>query len=92
MVKGKILQVTCTLDYYIFEELVYNGRKFVLGAVCDIKNDLINTNQLFVQEIKYIDNKLIASEIQDQELAKTVTEKLLELYRTNGGSLPKTSQ
>ena len=83
MIKDKIIELIGGINYYILEELSYNNKKYILAVECDLEKDELNNEKYLVMEIKLKNNNLITSTIEDNNLAKTVTNMLLEKINNN---------
>jgi len=83
MIKDKIIELIGGINYYILEELSYNNKKYILAVECDLEKDEFNNEKYLVMEIKLKNNNLITSTIEDNNLAKTVTNMLLEKINNN---------
>lgn len=81
--KDKVISLDTGEDYYIFEELDYNDRKFALGAKCDLDKDTLNDEELEVLEISVNDGELVIIEVSDDDLARDVTERILSKIRNS---------
>ena len=81
MIKDKIIELINGVNYYILEEISYNNKKYVLAAECDLEKDEINQDKYIVMEIKVDGNDLITADIEDEDLAKNITQKLIDEVR-----------
>ena len=82
MVKDKIIQTDNNHSYYILEELDYNDKKYVLAAEYDEEqDDAKEEDELHVMEIRIEDDSLVTKNIHDDNIARIVTEKLIEKVR-----------
>lgn len=81
--KDKVISLNTGQDYYILEELDYNNRKFALGSKCDLEHDTINEDELELFEIIINEGDLAIVEVRDDDLAKIVTNNILEKIRNS---------
>lgn len=81
--KDKIINIGSGEQYYILEELNYEDQKYILGAQCDIEKDQINEEKLLLFNVSIKDNDLVINNVNDQNLAEIVTEKILEKIRNS---------
>lgn len=78
MLKDRIIELNEKNSYYIFEEVDYNNKKYILTSECDINKDLLNDEELLVMEVVTDNDDLCVKRIEDDNLAKTVTALLIE--------------
>ena len=83
MIKNKIIEIIDGTNYYILEEISYNNKKYILAVECDLEKEELNNKKYLVMEIKLENNNLITSTIEDNDLAKKVTNMLLEKNNNN---------
>ena len=83
MLNDKIIKVANGRDYYILEEVVYNGKKYIMATECDLEKDILNEEKYIVMELKLDNSELIIDNIDDIELAKIVTGLLIEKIRNS---------
>lgn len=81
--KDKIINIASGEQYYILEELNYQDKKYILGTFCDVEKDQINEEELVLFNVNIKDNDLIINNVNDQQLAQTVTEKILDKIRNS---------
>lgn len=84
MVRDKIFQMDNGKSYYVLEEVEYNGRKFLLSVECDVeKDELVNENDYHVMEMAFENGDLMIKQVEDDNLAKTVSVMLINKVREN---------
>lgn len=83
MIKDKMIELTNGINYYILEEISYNNKKYVLAAECDLDKDEVNEDKYIVMEIKVEGTDLTTADIEDNELAQTITKMLIDKVRTS---------
>lgn len=81
MVKDKIIELENGINYYVIEEIDHNDKKYVLAAMCDLEKEEVNEEDYIVMEIKIEDDALVTKNINDDNIARIVTEKLIEKVR-----------
>ena len=81
MVKDKIIELENGINYYVIEEIDHNDKKYVLAAMCDLEKEEVNVEDYIVMEIKIEDDALVTKNIKDDNIARIVTEKLIEKVR-----------
>ena len=81
MVKDKIIELENGINYYVIEEIDHNDKKYVLAAMCDLEKEEVNEEDYIVMEIKIEDDALVTNNINDDNIARIVTEKLIEKVR-----------
>lgn len=81
MVKDKIIELENGINYYVIEEIDHNDKKYVLAAMCDLEKEEVNEEDYIVMEIKIEDDALVTKNIKDDNIARIVTEKLIEKVR-----------
>lgn len=81
MVKDKIIELENGINYYVIEEIDHNDKKYVLAAMCDLEKEEVNEEDYIVMEIRIEDDALVTKNIHDDNIARIVTEKLIEKVR-----------
>ena len=81
--KDKVISLNSGEEYYILEELGYNGKKYALGLKCDLEHDTANEDELELFEISMNDGELVVLDVTNEELATEVTNRILEKIRKN---------
>ena len=81
--KGIILKLRDGKDYYVLEEIIYDNKKYVLAAFCDLNDDYINDDELVVMEVKVINDELVVDEIYDDNIAHVVVRLFREKMQNN---------
>jgi hypothetical protein len=81
MVKDKIIELENGTNYYVIEEIDHNDKKYVLAAMCDLEKEEVNEEDYIVMEIKIEDDALVTKNINDDNIARIVAEKLIEKVR-----------
>ena len=81
MVKDKIIELENGINYYVIEEIDHNDKKYVLAAMCDLEKEEVNEEDYIVMEIRIEDDSLVTKNIHDDNIARIVTEKLIEKVR-----------
>lgn len=81
--KDKIIKLHNGKDYYMLEEIKYDGKKYVLAAQCDLKEDTINERELFLMQIRMDQDHLIAEEVSDDTLANAVINEFQKKFQEN---------
>lgn len=76
--KDKIIDLDSGASYVILDEIMYNNKKYALAAGYDKeKHDFIENN-LFIVEIKLVNDDIIVNEVDDEELATKLGDLLAE--------------
>lgn len=83
MIKDKIIELNNGVNYYILDEISYNNKKYILAAECELEKDELKEENYIVAEIKVEGTDLVTADIEDEELAKTITKMLIEKVRKN---------
>lgn len=78
MIKDKIIELESGINYYVIEEISYNNKMYLLAAECDPEKDTVKEDNYIVMEVKLDNNELITTNIEDDNVAAIVTQKLLE--------------
>ena len=81
MIKDKIIEMENGKEYYILEEVSYNGKKYLLSAECNLDKDEINEEDYLVMELEIENNNLKINTIEDDKLAVIVTNMLINKVR-----------
>ena len=81
--KGTILKLRNGKDYYVFEELTHNNKKYALATECNLEKDEVNEEELVVMEVKLINDELVVDEIYDDNEAMEVVALLRDKIQNN---------
>lgn len=81
MIKDKIIEMDNGKNYYILEEISYNGKKYLLAAECNLEKDEINKEDYLVLELDIENYDLKVNTIENDELAQIVTNMLINKIR-----------
>lgn len=81
MIKDKIIEMDNGKNYYILEEVSYNGKKYLLSAECNLEKDEINEEGYIVMEMIIENEELKINQIKDNELTNIVTNMLINKVR-----------
>lgn len=81
--KDKVISLNSGEEYYILEELGYNGKKYALGLKCDLEHDTANEDELELFEISMNDGELVILDVTDDKLATEVTNRILEKIKNS---------
>lgn len=77
MYKDQILTLDNGLEYLVINELDFNSRKFILGAMIDINNDLIDEENLFIKEVVSNNGSARVVSIEDDKELEAVSKLIL---------------
>ena len=77
MYKDQILTLDNGLEYLVINEFDYNNRRFILGAMIDTQNDLIDEEDLFVKEVINDNGEDRIITIEDPKVLDTVSKFIL---------------
>lgn len=83
MLKDRVIQLDENKSYYVYEEIDYNNKKYILTSECDVDKDLINDEEFLVMEVVLEDDDLQIKQIKDDNEAKTITALLLNQMKNN---------
>lgn len=81
--KDKIIKLDGNKSYYVLEDTVYNNKEYVLATLCDLEKDTIDEENLNLFEVKIVDDNLVINDDIDDEVAKKVTNILIEKVRNS---------
>lgn len=81
MIKDKIVELENGTNYYILEDITYNNKKYVLCAMCDLKNDILESEDYVVMELEIKNSELFINNIEDDNIALEVSKLLIEKVR-----------
>jgi len=77
MYKDQILTLDNGLEYLVLNELDFNSRKFILGAMIDTRNDLIDEDDLFIKEVVSENGGPRVVSLEDEKELEAVSKLLL---------------
>ena len=83
MIKDKIITMDNEKEYYVLDDIIYEGRNFIISIECNLKKDEVNEKDYHIMELTIENNKLAIKKILDEELAKVVTMRLIEKVRNS---------
>jgi len=83
MVRDKIIQMDNGNNYYVLEEVEYNGKKYILTLECDLDKDDIKSEDYLVMELAINGDALSIKPILDNEVAKVVVAMLLNKIKND---------
>ena len=86
MLKDRIIELDGNKSYYVYEEVDYNNKKYILTSECDVTKDLINDEEYLVMEVVLEDSDLHIKQLKDDNLAKIITTLLLSKMRDEKGA------
>ena len=81
--KDKIIKLDGNKSYYVLEDAVYNNKEYVLATLCDLEKDTVDEENLNLFEVKIVDDNLVINDDIDDEVAKKVTNILIEKVRNS---------
>lgn len=77
MLKDRVIQLEANKSYYVYEEVDFNNKKYILTSECDVDKDLVNDEEFLVMEVILEDGDLTIKHVNDDKVAETVTALLL---------------
>ena len=77
MYKDQILTLDNGLEYLVINELDLNSRKFILGAMIDTNNDLIDEENLFIKEVVSDNGSARVVSVEDEKELEAVSKLIL---------------
>ena len=83
MVKDKVIQMDNGKNYYVLEEIEYNGKKYILTLECDLNMDTVDSDNYLIMELGMLDGELSISTIKDDNVAKVVMAMLLNKVKND---------
>ena len=83
MMRDKIIKMSDGQEYYILEDVEYNGKKYVLSLECNLDKDTVNENDYLVMEVAFENDDLMIKIVDDVEVAKVVVSMLLNKVKNN---------
>lgn len=76
--KDKVLTLQTGEEYYVLEELDYQNNKYVIGSICNLETEKMNENEYIIFQVTIKDDRLALDDILDDNLANTVSKKIME--------------
>ena len=77
MLKDKVIELDNKAGYYIFEEINYLNRKFVLASSCNLDKDEIS-DEFVIKEIIVEGDNIITKDVEDEAEFEAVSILLLD--------------
>ena len=71
------------INYYIIDDLDYQGRKFVIGSIVYLDTDELQDDNFLVKEVVKDGDDYSVVSIEDQNLAAEVTRLLISKIQTS---------
>ncbi|MDO5569782.1 MAG: DUF1292 domain-containing protein [bacterium] len=82
--KGKIIELKDNSKYVVLEEMEYNNKKFIIASECKNENEEINEEDaMIIMEVALDGDDLSVIDIYDDEVAATISKKMLEKMKTS---------
>ena len=71
------------INYYIIDDLDYEGRKFVIGSIVYLDEQELQDDNFLIKEIVKNGDQLVVIDIEDDQLAAEVTRLLIAKIQTS---------
>jgi hypothetical protein len=75
--RDSIVTLENGINYYIYEDLDMNGKKYVIGSMIDVYNQDLDTDNLLVKEIVKDGDSYAVTSIEDEKIAQEVSKLLI---------------
>ena len=77
MFKDQIIELDAGISYYVIEELVKDGKTYVLLSLVNLDKDIIDEDNLVLKEIVETDAGYETKDVEDDTLATEITKDLI---------------
>ena len=74
----KVIKLDNNLEYYVLDEMTYEGKNYLMGLQVDNEKDGITNNYIFVETIKDINGNVTLIDIESPDLLEKIGNMFIE--------------
>ena len=64
----KVIKLDNNLEYYVLDEMTYEGKNYLMGLQVDNEQEGITNNYIFVETIRDINGNITLADIESPDL------------------------
>lgn len=68
----KVIKLDNNLEYYVLDEMTYEGKNYLMGLQVDNEKEGITNNYIFVETIKDINGNVTLIDIESPDLLEKI--------------------
>ncbi len=74
----KVIKLDNNLEYYVLDEMTYEGKNYLMGLQVDNEKEGITNNYIFVETIKDINGNVTLIDIESPNLLEKIGNMFIE--------------
>ena len=74
----KVIKLDNNLEYYVLDEMTYEGKNYLMGLQVDNEQEGITNNYIFVETIKDINGNVTLADIESPDLLEKIGNMFIE--------------
>ena len=74
----KVIKLDNNLEYYVLDEMTYEGKNYLMGLQVDNEKEGITNNYIFVETIKDIHGNVTLIDIESPDLLEKIGNMFIE--------------
>lgn len=74
----KVIKLDNNLEYYVLDEMTYEGKNYLMGLQVDNEQEGITNNYIFVETIKDINGNVTLADIESLDLLEKIGNMFIE--------------
>ena len=78
MMIDKVMKLDNNLEYYVLDEMTYEGKNYLMGLQVDNEKEGITNNYIFVETIKDINGNVTLIDIESPDLLEKIGNMFIE--------------
>ena len=75
----KVIKLDNNLEYYVLDEMTYEGKNYLMGLQVDNEKEGITNNYIFVETIKDINGNVTLIDIESPDLLEKIGNMFIEI-------------
>lgn len=74
----KVIKLDNNLEYYVLDEMTYEGKNYLMGLQVDNEKEGITNNYIFVETVKDINGNVTLIDIESPDLLEKIGNMFIE--------------
>lgn len=74
----KVIKLDNNLEYYVLDEMTYEGKNYLMGLQVDNEQEGITNNYIFVETIRDINGNITLADIESPDLLEKIGNMFIE--------------
>ncbi len=74
----KVIKLDNNLEYYVLDEMTYEGKNYLMGLQVDNEKEGITNNYIFVETVKDINGNVTLIDIESHDLLEKIGNMFIE--------------